>query len=321
MASLLFNMDLQTIRIMSVQQPVVAIIGAGAVGRALGRALRTAGYPIAAVLSRDPASARELAAHLEAPVASAALEDLPGTVRLVFCCVPDDALSGLAEKLALVPHDWPRTVVAHTSGALPARVLEPVGRRGALLLSFHPVQSFPRQDPTPSLAGIAIGLEGDPEAVALGREVARALGARPVELSAETKPRYHLAAVLASNGLGALMAMAGEVLASIGLARTEAHHLLLPLVQGTLRNLEQWLPEEALTGPAVRGDLGPITQHLETLQQHLPHLLPVYVALTTEMIRVGVRSGRLAPDRATALLDRLQEALDTQSDIPPEPLS
>ena len=305
---------------MSVPQPVVAIVGAGAVGRALGQSLRAAGYPIAAVISRNPVSARELAAQVEAPVASAALEDLPGEVRLVFCCVPDDALPGLAEKLALVPHDWPRTVVAHTSGALPARVLEPVGRRGALLLSFHPVQSFPRQGPPPSLAGVAIGLEGDPEAVALGREVARALGSRPVELSAETKPRYHLAAVLASNGLGALMAMAGEVLASIGLSRPEAHAMLLPLVQGTLHNLEQLLPEEALTGPAVRGDLFPIVQHLEALQQHLPHLLPVYAALTTEMIRVGVRSGRLAPERATALLDRLQEALDTQSDLPPERL-
>jgi len=114
--------------------------------------------------------------------------------------------------------------------------------------------------------------------------------------------------------------MAGEVLASIGLSRPEAHAMLLPLVQGTLRNLEQLLPEEALTGPAVRGDLFPIVQHLEALQQHLPHLLPVYAALTTEMIRVGVRSGRLAPERATALLDRLQEALDTRSDIPPERL-
>ncbi|SHK86332.1 Rossmann-like and DUF2520 domain-containing protein [Rhodothermus profundi] len=306
---------------MAAHRPVLAIVGAGAVGRALGRALRAAGYSIAAVLSRSQEAARALAAQVAAPVASGALEDLPGEVRLVFCCVPDDVLPGLAEQLALVPHDWPHTVVAHTSGALPAQVLAPVGRRGAALLSFHPVQSFPRQGAVPSLAGIAIGLEGDPQAVALGREVAQALGARPVELSAETKPRYHLAATLASNGLGALMAVAGEVLASIGLSRPEAHALLLPLVEGTLHNLKQLLPEEALTGPAVRGDLFPISQHLQALRQHLPHLLPVYAALTTEMIRVGVRSGRLAPSQATAILERLQEALDSMQDMPPERLA
>ncbi len=306
---------------MSAPQPAVAIIGAGAVGQALGQALQAAGYTIAAVLSRRQASASALAARVAAPVASAALEDLPGHVRLVFCCVPDDVLSELAERLALVPHEWSHTVVAHTSGALPAQVLAPLRARGAMLLSFHPIQSFPRQQTTSSFVGVAIGLEGDPQAIALGREVAQALGARPVELSAEMKARYHLAAVLASNGLGALMAVAGEVLASIGLSRPEAHALLLPLVQGTLHNLQQLLPEEALTGPAVRGDLFPVTQHLRALQQHLPHLLPLYAALTTEMVRAGVRSGRLDPTRATALLDRLQETLDSMQDMPPTPLS
>lgn len=305
---------------MSAQQPVVAIVGAGAVGRALGHALRAAGFPLAAVFSRHLHSARALAAQLAVPVASGALEDLPAEVRLIFCCVPDDALPGLAEQLALVPHDWAHTVVAHTSGALPAQVLAPLGHRGAALLSFHPVQAFPRQGAPPSLAGIVVGLEGDLEAVALGRKVALALGARPIELLAEAKPLYHLAAVIVSNGLGALIAIAEEVLTRIGLSRLEAHALLLPLVQGTLHNLAQQLPEEALTGPAIRGDLLPIMQHLQVLQQQLPHLLPVYAALTIEMIRVGVRSGRLAPDQATVLLDQLQEMLDSMQDLPPQRL-
>jgi predicted short-subunit dehydrogenase-like oxidoreductase (DUF2520 family) len=292
----------------------VAVLGAGAVGRSLAWALRQAGYTITAVISRRLEPAQALAAQVDAPLASTALEDLPAEVPLVFCCVPDDALPPLAQQLSTLARDWSATVIAHTSGALTARTLAPLDEQGASLLSFHPLQAFPKTGPPVSLRYSYIGLEGDPKAVALGREVAHALGAYPIELTAEAKARYHLAAVLASNGLVALLAMAGEVLATIGIPRPQAQNFMLPLLQGTLENVRVSLPEEALTGPAVRGDLQPIQQHLEALKAYLPHLLPAYAALTTEMIRAGVRVGRLDPHQAALLLDTIREALDTAQD-------
>ncbi|CAM3202270.1 Rossmann-like and DUF2520 domain-containing protein [Rhodothermus bifroesti] len=293
----------------------VAVLGAGAVGRSLAWALRQAGYAIAAVISRRLESAQALAAQVGAPVASTALEDLPADVPLVFCCVPDDKLPLLAQQLAHLPRNWSTTVVAHTSGALPAHILAPLAERGASLLSFHPLQAFPKTGSLVSLQHVYVGLEGDPKAMALGYEVVHALGAYPIELTAEAKARYHLAAVLVSNGLGALLAMAGEVLATIGVSRQQSRDLLLPLLRGTLENMRASLPEEALTGPAVRGDLQPIQQHLEALKAHLPHLLPVYAALTTEMIRAGVRVGRLDPKQAALVLDMLRAALDAAQDF------
>ena len=291
------------------EKPSVAIIGAGALGGVLARRLKACGYRVEAVLSRTETRAQALADEVEAPVASASITDLPATARLVFCCVPDDAVGAVARVLGPTRPDWSGTVVAHTSGALPAAALYNLGEQGASLLSFHPLQTFTTTNPATVFEGIYVALEGDAEAVALGTGVAEALGARSVVLAPEAKTRYHLAASIASNFFVTLMALVGEVLGSIDLDRREGAALMRPLVEGTWQNLAGHLPEDALTGPIVRGDWRTVAAHLDALKEHLPHLIPVYAALGVEAVRVAVRSSRLAPEAARPLLDLLHASL------------
>jgi len=298
------------------ERPGAAIIGAGALGRVLARRLAARGYRVEAVLSRTAARARALAAQVKAPVASAALADLPAGVPLVFCCVPDDAVGAVARALQRVRSDWSGTTVAHTSGALTAAVLYPLGEQGAALLSFHPLQTFTPASRPDIFEGIYIVLEGDAEAVALGVRVAGDLGALSFTLAPEAKMRYHLAASMASNFFVTLMALVGEVLADAGIDRRQGAALMQPLVEGTWRNLARRLPEEALTGPIARGDCRTVAAHLDALADHLPHLIPVYAALGAEAVRVAVRSGRLAPDEAQRMLDTLHTALEPYRDFP-----
>lgn len=298
----------------------VAIVGAGALGTALARRLHACGYRMAAVLSRRHGPARRLARAVAAPVASDAVADLPAGVRAVFLCVPDDAIAEVAGRLARQAHPWGGTVVAHTSGAHTARLLAPLAEAGAATLSFHPVQTFPAPDvadaedaDAAALArafnGICIGIEGMPEAVAYGEQVARDLGGRPLTLAPEAKTRYHLAAALASNGLVTLVALAAEVLASAGIGAADARALLHPLVARTTAHLATDAPEDVLTGPVARGDQQTVAAHAEALAVHLPHLVPAYAALASEMARVAVRSDHLAADAADALLDALREVV------------
>lgn len=290
--------------------PPVAVIGAGALGSVLALRLGGCGYPVVAVLGRSGTAS--LARRVGAPVASPSLHDLPETARLVACCVPDDALPAVVDGLGPLRRDWSDTTVLHTSGALTTEVLAPLAARGATTLSFHPVQTFTRASTPDGFAGIPVGLEGTEAALAVGRRLAVDLGARPVVLPAAAKTRYHLAATVASNFLVTLMALAEEVLATIGLTRPEGAALLRPLVEGTLGNLAAQPPEDALTGPVARGDAQTLAAHLDALQRHLPHLLPAYVALATETVRVAVRGARLSPDTAQALLDVLHEALESE---------
>lgn len=287
----------------------VAIIGAGAVGHALARRLAQRGYAVAAVLSRRAAPAAELAQTVGAPVGSDSLADLPADVSLVVLCVPDDAITPVARQLATLERPWSATAVAHTSGARPAGALAPLAEQGAATFSLHPMQTITRTSAPAVFEGIYIGLEGDADAVHRATRLVQALGAHAITIPTDAKPRYHLAGVLASNGLVALMGLVSEVLASAGIDPDVSPDLLGPLVQNTWANVAARTPDEALTGPAVRGDEGTITAHLDTLAAHLPHLMPAYAALTTEMVRLAVRGGRLPPHDAEALLDTLHSAL------------
>lgn len=307
-------------------RPAVALIGAGAMGRALGLRLAESGYPIEAVLSRTRRSAEGLAKLLGAPVASDHLSEVPD-VPLVVLAVPDDQIADLADTLTAAPRPWQGAVVLHTSGAQPASLLEPLRQEGARTLSFHPLQTVTRDADAQTLAGVTAGVEGEPRGVAAGIELAVGLGMRYLVVSADAKPRYHLAAAMASNLLVTLMGMVQEVLASIDIDRREAMAILGPLLQGTLDNLTATSPEEALTGPVARGDLQTLRAHGLALRKELPHLVPAYAALSVETVRLAVRAGMLPPGKAEdvlALMERmvtlpLPQASSPKTPEPPRP--
>jgi predicted short-subunit dehydrogenase-like oxidoreductase (DUF2520 family) len=291
----------------------VAIVGAGAVGTALARRLVTEGHPVQAVLSRSATSAEALAERVGASVGSDDFAALPTNVRLVLLCVPDDAIASVAERLAAVDHPWVETIAGHTSGAHTAEILSPLAERGAATLSFHPLQTFAPETPPEAFEDIFVGVEGDAKAVAAGKALAEALGARPVALTAESKALYHCAAALASNGLVALMAVVEEVVAAADVEGS-AVDLVAPLVQQTWKNLEDAPPEGVLTGPVARGDRATVEAHLDALNDNAPHLLPLYAALSTEMARTAVRGGQLDSASAEEVLQVLQKTLNTSAD-------
>lgn len=293
----------------------IAIIGAGAVGTTLARAFNARGHRIEAVVSRDTEDARALADRVEAPVAGTTVEVLPATVRLVLICVPDDAIVDVAQDLADCDHPWSETVVGHTSGATRAAVLDPVGQEGAATMSVHPMQTFTPETSPEALKGIVVGVEGEDRAVDVGVALAEALGARPVRLTPDEKARYHCAGVLASNGLVALMGVVEEVMGADDESFPDrGADLIGPLVEQTWSNLKRDRPENVLTGPVMRGDLDTVQAHLEALRDETPHLIPVYTALSTEMVRLAVRGGHLSADRAETLLTALRTAADAVAD-------
>jgi predicted short-subunit dehydrogenase-like oxidoreductase (DUF2520 family) len=288
-------------------RPSVTVIGAGAMGRVLAARLRERGYPVLAVISRTRDRAEDLAHAVGARIASDSLHDLPAESRLIVCCIPDGKLAEVASRLSRISHPWRKTVVMHTSGALPASVLRPVAEEGARTLSFHPLQALTATSGPEALEGVYAGIEGEPPSLAAGIEFAVGLGMRYLILSADAKPRYHLAASIASNYLVTLNAVVQQIFQSLDIDRATAQEVMAPLVHGTLANLAASSPEEALTGPILRGDLETVHKHGLALRRHLPHLIPVYASLAMETITLAVRSSRLDPARAEEMLALLSK--------------
>ncbi len=115
--------------------------------------------------------------------------------------------------------------------------------------------------------GAVAAVEGDARAVLEGERLARLLGLEPVRIQPEAKAAYHAGAVIASNYVVALAAMASRLVESAGVPRSLAAKMYLPLLQGAAENLARQSPAEALTGPVrpPRGDLATVRAHLEAL--------------------------------------------------------
>lgn len=284
-----------------------ALVGAGATASVLGRRLVQCSFRVVGVTSRTEASAARLAAELGAHAAPHLR--VAHEADAILLCVPDDALADVVARLSADLPTLDGRLVLHTSGAQPVRLLAPLTAQGAYVLGFHPAQALTRDTPPETLAGAFVGLEGQEPALSVGRRLAEALGMRPLTIRLGSKALYHLALAVASNYTVTLVALAGEVLESAGLNRDDARALVQPLLAGTVTNLERHPPEQALTGPIVRGDVETVEHHLTALRTLLPHLVPVYAALAAEAARVAVRGGRLSSEQADALLERLEAAL------------
>lgn len=286
----------------------VALVGPGRVGTSLARWLAAAGAVVIGVAGRSESDrASELAAELGAPTISLA-RAASERADLLLVAVPDGALGAVVEALA--PElgsrsDRPRAAL-HTSGRRGAEVLEPLRERGVAVGTLHPLLSFPRPLPRAAAAGAVFALHGDPEAVALGRDLAAACGATPVVVGSEERSLYHLAASVAAGGVSTLVLAAGEIAGRTGLD---------PAIAEGYRRLAASAVEAisgetgaVITGPVVRGEWTFLEQ-LAELERTAPDLVSPIASLGLLTLRLVARSeGDLDPGQRQ-LRDALRELL------------
>ncbi len=264
----------------------LAIIGAGRVGRALGRRLRELGWKMGSVVTRSEASARRAVRFIGAgkPCAGMTRQILASPVILI--ATPDDEIPGVAQQLARIGAEELRgKVVLHTSGALDSRVLDTAREHGAAVGSMHPLQSFSGVT-VPSLEGKVFAVEGDARAVRVARQITRALGGSPVRITGSKKVLYHAAAAMAAGHVLAVEEAATQLLISLGMRRSEAVRALLPLTRQVLENFERLGPRAAWTGPLSRGDYKVVKAHLEALRDSPEEFAEAYDALNGLAARV-----------------------------------
>jgi len=288
------------------EPPVIGIVGAGAVGTALGVALSRAGWPIHAVSSRDAGRRERFRSLIEVTRVFADPEPLVEEVELIILAVPDDVIEPLASGLRM----YSGQAMIHTSGALGAEVLAPAMAAGTQIGSFHPLVAFADTErAVEALHGATIAIEADDQLAALLGAMAEALGATPVRLASGSKAAYHAAAVLAAGGFVALLDAIAQLGRVAGLDEAGALAIYGPLIEGTLGNARALGIRAALTGPITRGDVGTLRTHLGALRDHAPDVLELYVAAGRREIELAEGRGALAPEAATAMREMLAGAL------------
>lgn len=286
----------------------IGVIGAGVLGSALARALAARGVPVVAVSSRRPERARVLAEAVGAE-AVAAPQEVAAKADLTLLALPDDQIGPVAAEVARAGGWGPGKAAVHTSGALDRSVLAPAAERGAWTGSLHPLLAAADPDGAErALAGSSFGVEADEPLLGVLEGLVARLGARPLRLSGETKPLYHLAAALTANGAVALFAHAVDLFGRAGIPEPEASRALAALLRGSAENLERLGLPRALTGPIARGDHGTVLQHLEALGREAPELTALYCGLGRRLVVLALARGGLGDDGARRILHTLADA-------------
>ena len=131
--------------------------------------------------------------------------------------------------------------------------------------------------------------------------MANALDSHWVELKAKDKVAYHASAVIACNYMVTLVKLATDLWQTFSIPSRQATQALLPLIRGTISNIDAIGIPQCLTGPIARGDSGTIKKHLDALQKRAPDLLSTYRELGLKTIPIALAKGRINKQQADEL--------------------
>jgi predicted short-subunit dehydrogenase-like oxidoreductase (DUF2520 family) len=257
----------------------MGIIGSGVVGTAVGVILNTKGYEITGVYDKTTESTRQLVER-SGCTAYSDPQDVARSADILFITTGDTAIQGVAEALAEDQAFHRDQIVVHMSGAQSSEILDRAKEHGALVLSVHPLQSFANlEGAMANLPGSVFSIEGDQEAYAAAVALVEALGGEYFFIDRQAKPLYHAGACVVSNYLVTLLDLGTKLLESAGIPPAIASRALLPLVHGTINNVEKVGIPKALTGPIARGDIATVSQHLDCMHERAPELIELYAVL------------------------------------------
>ena len=276
----------------------LGFIGVGTVGTALSTRLSDSGYQIVAVSSRSQTSAEKLAQTISGCQALNNNQAVADAAELIFITTPDSAIGPVASGIR-----WhPGQSVVHCSGADSTDVLEPAKKLGVQIGAFHPLQTFASvKQAIENIPGSTFTIEAEGPLLSTLEDMATTLDGQWIELKASDKVLYHASAVITCNYMVTLVKLATNLWQTFNVPTRQATKALMPLLRGTLNNIDNVGIPQCLTGPIARGDTGTIKKHLNALEKGAPALLSTYRELGLQTIPIALAKGRINQQQAEEL--------------------
>jgi predicted short-subunit dehydrogenase-like oxidoreductase (DUF2520 family) len=249
----------------------ITIIGSGNVATHMAAALKNAGHRIIQVYSRDLQHASLLAYH----VGAGAIDDLQDAVPdtdLFIVSVKDDAIVEMVKTLA--KH---QKLIVHTSGSTNLTDLLPFTDKAGVL---YPLQTFSKIREVDFFT-VPLCVEGASEAITANlKQLAATISNSVYVVNSADRKVLHLAAVFACNFPNYLYTIAQQLLAQ----HQMEFNMLKPLILETAQKVQQQIPADVQTGPAVRNDQVTMNTHLQMLGDQ-PQLQEIYSLLSQGIIK------------------------------------
>ncbi|MEK7354657.1 MAG: DUF2520 domain-containing protein, partial [Chloroflexota bacterium] len=252
----------------------------------------------------SPAKDGKIGREIRGCKAVASNQAVADAAELVFITTPDGVIPQVASEVR-----WrPGQSVVHCSGADSTETLEPAKKLGARVGAFHPLQTFASvKQAIDNLPGSTFAIEAEQPLLSTLKDLAATLNGHCIELKAGDKVIYHAAAVIACNYMVTLVKLATDLWQTFDIPPEEATKALMPLLRGTLNNIENVGIPQCLTGPIARGDTGTIKKHLKALAEVSPALLFTYRELGRQTIPVALAKGKISEQQVRELEVILRE--------------
>lgn len=258
---------------MKMKLPEIDIIGTGNLASSLAPALEQNGFVIGSVYGRSNKSAQRIADSLYQASATNSLDFSNSKSTVFLLAVADNAIEEVARELVLPVN----AVVAHTSGSRSLSVLGYTASPNIGVL--YPLQTFSKLKRV-TFEDVPILIEGDNSFTRkVLYKVAKKISKTVSEATSKQRRMIHLAAIFASNFTNAMLVHANELMQE---AKSDLQ-LLGPLLEETINKSIALGPENAQTGPAARGDLEVLDEHLQMLEKY-PVLKETYQLISQQII-------------------------------------
>jgi len=287
-----------------------SIIGCGRLGSNLALYLKKAGNKAMGISTRSLKTAQKVNKFVNAKYINTIPWKVTNSSDVIFITTPDDSIEKTCQQLIDNKGIRTNSTIFHCSGSLSSNVLSYAQKKGIHIGSFHPLQSFPTThlEPNP-FKDIYISIEGNPEAITIGKKLANDLNANYVKISTNEKKLYHAAAVVASNYMVTLLDMARQLNIKAGISENLALTVLKPLISGTLKNIDNQGIPKALTGPISRGDVNTIKNHLQAIQDLIPDFLNLYQTLGLYTLPIAKKQDSISDETLSLLNNYLNKQI------------
>ncbi len=251
----------------------VSFIGSGNLAWHLAPALDNVGYTVKEVYSQNTKHAGALVGRLYQADVKATLDFSTSPSDIFIIAVTDDAIQDIVREIIL-PED---AILVHTSGSQPLSVLGYAATPSIGV--FYPLQTFSKAKKI-DFKDVPIFIESDAEdTIQVLTKMGKALSNKVKRITSHDRKALHVAAVFASNFSNHMLTIAKEVADKNGLD----FELLKPLIAETLNKSLTIDPKNAQTGPAKRGDLEILDNHIEFLQDE-PEIVEIYKIVSQHII-------------------------------------
>ncbi len=235
----------------------IAFIGSGNLPWHLAPELENAGHRVVEVYSQTIKKAQRLQNRLYKAEINASLDFSSSEATIFFISVSDDAIEEIAQEVALPKN----AIIIHTSGSKSIKNLAITSTENIGV--FYPLQTFTKRKKI-SFDDVPILIESENTYTSkvlksLGNSISKSV----VQVSSKERMAIHIAAVFACNFTNYMFEISEDILKQKGMKLD----LLHPLIVETINKSLELGPQKAQTGPAIRGDLQTLDNHMEFLKK------------------------------------------------------